>query len=122
MIEPIELLPHPETGILVPEEWRDIADYEGIYQVSNYGRIKTFNKRKGITGRVIKGSLHGRGYPQIQLFKDGVMTCYKKHILVAHAFIPNPQNKRTVNHKFGNKADNFYLRLEWATDAENISH
>lgn len=99
------------------EIWRDIKGYEGIYQVSNLGEIKSIKK-----ARIIKGSLDSRGYPHIQLFKNGKMKCFKTHRLIAINFIPNPDNKPTVNHKNGDRLDSRVANLEWSTHKENINH
>lgn len=110
------------------EIWKDIVDYEGIYQVSNTGKIKRIGAYTNQTGktwnseRILKPARKSRGYMYVQLSKNG-KTCPKHvHRLVAEAFIPNPENKPTVNHKNGNKADNSVENLEWATYTENNIH
>lgn len=97
------------------EKWRDIPGYEGLYKVSNRGRVRKGERLK--TPRVDHG-----GYLTVCLFKHSKQKHMKVHRLVALAFIPNPENKKTVNHKDGNKANNCVYNLEWATQSENIIH
>ena len=99
------------------EEWRDIKGYEGLYKVSNTGEVFSC-----ISNRLMKPSLSGSGYKQIRLSKDKKATGKMIHRLVAEAFIPNPKNKRTVNHKDGNKLNNNVFNLEWNTYSENLRH
>lgn len=110
------------------EEWRDIQGYEGLYKVSNFGRVKSL-KRKALNGvalRPIKerflsgGRLNG--YLLANLSKNGKTKSFRIHRLVAEAFILNPKNKLQVNHINGIKSDNRASNLEWATSHENQSH
>lgn len=116
------------------EVWKDIAGYEGLYQVSNLGRVKSLERyvqnhtKKQYRPEQIKEPSErksnggGQGYLVLQLYKNNlVQNCYV-HRLVAQAFIPNPDNKATVNHKNGNKHDNRSENLEWATYGENNVH
>lgn len=113
-----------------PEYWADIEGYEGIYQVSNLGNVKSFSRvvpRKNGKKRVIKGreltpTLHKKGYYYVRLGAKGNQKHFYIHRLVATAFIPNPHNKPQVNHINGNKADNNVRNLEWMTAQENITH
>ena len=102
------------------EVWKDIEGFEGLYQVSNLGRIKSAF-REGTKGGIIKQFIINR-YPKVHLHKDGVSHFIYTHRLVAKAFIPNPLNKPQVNHKNGNKHDNRAVNLEWATSQENLVH
>lgn len=97
------------------ETWRDIAGYEGIYQVSNHGRVKTRKKIK-------TPQKNNRGYMTIMLYKNDGGRHFLIHRLVAQAFIPNPENKATVNHKDGVRSNNKLDNLEWATYNENNLH
>jgi hypothetical protein len=98
------------------EEWRDIVGFEGLYEVSNFGRVRHKN------GQEIGGSLNSYGYRAYSLFKDGKRYTGKGHRLVAEAFIPNPEGKRNVNHKDGDRDNNFVDNLEWVTHGENGRH
>lgn len=102
------------------EKWHDVVGYEGFYQVSYLGRVKSFYQN-GI--RILKPVYaNNPGYYVVNLTKNGVSKTHYVHILVAKAFIPNPENKSYVNHIDGNKLNNFVENLEWATPHENSQH
>lgn len=110
------------------EEWRDIVGYEGYYQVSNKGRVKSLDRYidRGAGQTLLKGIIRKPtpdkdGYIRISLWgkKRGMG---RVHRLVAHAFISNPKNKPQINHKNGIKDDNRIENLEWATLSENRQH
>ena len=94
------------------EIWKDIKSYEGIYQISNYGRVKGKN---GIR----KTPINSSGYKIVKLCKNGKIKFYSVHKLVANAFIPNPLNLPIINHKDENKQNNFVENLEWCTQKYN---
>lgn len=98
------------------EIWKPIPNYEGLYEVSNLGRIRSlYNYRKyNVLTQNIK-----RGYYQIGLRKNGIRKWYQVHRLVAQAFIPNPDNLPQVNHKNENKLDNEISNLEWCSVSYN---
>lgn len=112
------------------EVWKDIIGYEGKYQISNYGRVKSLPREKKvgyvntyITPEIIlKTYKSKKGYLNITLSKNGKCIDKRNHILVAQHFIPNPNNKPQVNHKDGNKLNNNVENLEWVTNDENIQH
>lgn len=112
------------------EIWKDIANYEGLYQVSNTGRIKSCERTKTLRGgyerfvpEKIKNTLNDRyGYPSVRLCKEGKKKPFTIHRLVAIHFIENPCGKLTVNHVDGIKTNNNVLNLEWATMSEQIKH
>lgn len=114
------------------EIWMDIEDYKGHYQVSNLGKVRSLdrtnkhseNKIRMIKGRLLKIQINNKrnGYCEISLHKEGFEKRYKIHRLVAIAFIPNPNNKKEVNHIDGNKSNNCVENLEWVTSIENIKH
>ena len=104
------------------EIWRNIKDYEGIYEVSNLGRIKSISRNGTIKENRILKPNKVMGYSQVGLQKYGTRKYKKIHRLVAEAFIPNPENKKEVNHKDGNKTNNCVDNLEWVTTSENQLH
>lgn len=116
------------------EEWRDIAGYEGLYQISNLGRVKSLKRevnikllnvgwaKREVPELIRKQIIYKNGYAGVQLHKQQRLHLSLIHRLVAKAFIPNPDNKPEVNHKNGNKLDNRVENLEWVTRAENDKH
>jgi hypothetical protein len=100
------------------EIWKDIPDYEGLYQVSNLGDIRSLKRKKAIN---LLPSIGTDGYYRLNLHKNGGKTS-SIHRIVAQAFIPNPDNKPQVNHKDGNKLNNHFDNLEWCTPKENTNH
>jgi hypothetical protein len=108
------------------EIWKDIPNYEGIYQISNLSNIKSqhFNKiRNQKPGHLLKVGLLRNGYIRICLRDDnGIPTYYSLHRIVAQVFIPNPENKKEINHINGIKSDNRLENLEWCTRSENMIH
>lgn len=112
------------------EEWRWVVGFEGLYMVSNMGRVKSMARwveynlgyKKYFNESLLKGSTDSDGYCIVGLTKDKVMSPKKVHRLVGIAFIPNPENKPEVNHKWGDKTDNRASELEWSTTKENHDH
>lgn len=101
------------------EIWKPIKDYENLYEVSNYGNIKSlkYNKEK-----LLKPYMTSTGYYKIDLRKNNIRKIRPIHKLVAEAFLENPKNLSEVNHKDGDKTNNNMNNLEWVTRAENIKH
>lgn len=102
---------------MVTEEWRCAVGFEGYYEVSNFGNV-----RRADSCKVLDGGLNSYGYKVFSLSKDGKQYMSKGHRLVAQAFIPNPENKRNVNHIDGDKSNNFVENLEWSSQRENGIH
>lgn len=100
------------------EIWNPILGYEGLYEISNYGRAKSY---QGLKPKMLALSTNVV-YQIIRPIKDGVYATKTIHRLVAIAFIPNPENKPFVNHLDGNKHNNHVLNLEWSTVSENSTH
>lgn len=95
------------------EEWRDIQGYEGLYQVSDWGNVKSLKRPRVKKDRILKCSLDKDGYVRVDLSKDNKSKTKKVHKLVAIAFIPNPDNLPVINHIDENKENNCVWNLEW---------
>jgi hypothetical protein len=104
------------------EVWKPIAGYEGLYEVSNFGRVRNASKAHCARGGILKPLADATGYCRINVYKGGKMAHKLVHRVVAEAFVENPQSKTEVNHKDGNKANNAATNLEWVTPKENIKH
>lgn len=98
------------------EIWKDVNSHKNLYQISNFGRIKSVKNNKE---HVLRPRLSSSGYPNIILYKDGKAKCYTIHRLVAQHFIPNPDNLPEVNHKDENRLNNKADNLEWCTSKYN---
>lgn len=105
-----ERVNHPQ------EIWRDVAEFPN-YEISNIARVR--NKE---TGLIRLPSLGKRGYPVLSFKKDGKTFVRTLHRVFALAWIPNPENKREINHINGDKCDCSLYNLEWATPLENMTH
>jgi len=99
------------------EIWKDIPDYEGLYQASNLGNIKSLKKNI-----ILRQNGDNYGYMQVILYNGETRKTGKVHRLVGKAFIENPENKPQINHKDGNKKNNHVSNLEWLTNRENKKH
>lgn len=115
------------------EIWKDVKGYEGLYQVSNFGKVKSLERtwfsgknsctKKTKPEHIMKYRLaKGTGYCLLKLTKDGMEKHVYVHRLVAEAFLPNPNNLPEVNHIDGNKENNCVENLEWVTAKGNILH
>lgn len=106
------------------EIWKPIKDYENLYQVSSFGRVKSLEHYDTV-GRLRKErilSIKPKPYCQVCLSKNGEKVCYFVHRLVAETFIPNPDNLPCVNHKDENPSNNYLNNLEWCTQAYNTQY
>ena len=119
------------------EIWKDVKGYEGLYQVSDLGNVKSldrvvnykgknqhkeFTTLKTFKGEMKKLTINQHGYYQIVLYKCGKKKNVLVHRLVAEAFLPNLENKLTVNHIDGNRLNDNVSNLEWATQQEQQDH
>lgn len=115
------------------EIWKNIKDYEGLYQVSNWGRVKSLKRlvkshnKWGecyitINEKILKTFDNNLGYLFIRLSKNNKIKNYYIHKLVAEHFIPNPNNLPEVNHKDECKSNNIYTNLEWCDRKYNVNY
>ncbi|MBM6637480.1 NUMOD4 domain-containing protein [Staphylococcus xylosus] len=111
------------------EYWTEVKGYEGLYQVSNLGNIKSvdrdINRSTGLMhlkGKPMSQYIGNRGYPKVSLCAGGECKRHLVHRIVATAFLPNPLNKAYVNHIDGNKQNSNLENLEWSTPTENSLH
>lgn len=112
------------------ETWRDVAGYEGLYQVSDFGEVRSLDRLILYTngakhlhrGAIIKPVKDRYGYLRVELYKDGKGKWHKVHRLVAQAFIPNPYNLPEINHINEDKTSNVVTNLEYCDHRQNINH
>lgn len=111
------------------EIWKDIKGYEGLYQISSSGNVKSLdryiinkNGDKQFFPEKYLTQGFNNGYLKVTLSKNNKQKTFRVHILVAKAFIPNPENKSEINHIDGNKSNNRIDNLEWNTRSENELH
>ena len=115
------------------EIWKDIPGYEGYYQASNNGRIRSLPRKirqmksktyyvRNFKGKILRSRLQNSNYHVVWLSKEGKISVQLIHRLVAQTFMPNIGNKPCINHKNGNKSDNRADNLEWCDYSYNIKH
>lgn len=110
--------------MLLSEIWRPIKGYDDLYEISNFGRVKSLPKIRGrgvSQERILKPHIVN-GYVMVTLCKNNKTFNASVHRLIAEAFIPNPDNKPQINHIDGNKSNNNIDNLEWCTPSENMIH
>lgn len=115
---------------MTDEIWKPISGYEGIYEVSNLGRVRSCDRiveddycgKRRFRSRVLRQSQNHSGYCQVKLSKNSKVTTFRVHRLVAEVFVQNPLSKETVNHKNEIKTDNRAKNLEWMTPKENTNY
>ena len=103
--------------MLVMETWRPVKGYEGYYEVSNKGRVKSL-----VSGKLLSPQSNGVGYLKVELWKDKIGKKKYIHRLVADAFLPNPLNRAEVNHRDSDPTNNTLENLEWVSSSENTKH
>lgn len=127
----LENLSEVHEGILYVEEWRPVVGYEGLYECSSFGRIKSLSlkyidangRKHNKQERIIRQQDDfKRGYLKVRIYKDAIARTHSVHRLIATAFIPNPKKLREVNHRFGIKKDNRVSELNWSTSSDNQQH
>lgn len=110
-------------GLKQQEIWKDIDGYDGLYQISNFGRVMSLPRNGTIkTYRILSNNSYNNGYQIITLSKNGKRKTHFVHRLVAQAFIPNPEKKLQINHKNEIKNDNRAENLEWCDSKYNINY
>ena len=114
----------------IKEIWKDIKGYEGLYQISNYGNLKSLDRKVNVKnnfyriskGKIIKSTPQTNNYLRATLCKKNKKYDARIHRLVAEHFIKNPFNKPYINHKDFNKRNNYFNNLEWVAPKENDYH
>ena len=106
------------------EIWKDVHEYNGLYQVSNYGRVRSLNYLGHGKTQILKHNIITKGYHQVKLSKNNVSKCFLVHRLVAELFVdnPNPDNFNQVNHKDEDKNNNSFSNLEWCDNDYNCHY
>lgn len=112
------------SDIILPnyweEEWKDVKGFEGLYQVSNLGRVKSLDGKSNHRGEIILKPITDKyGYYRVHLYKNAKLKTALIHRLVTQAFIPNPDDLPCVNHKDENKLNNNVSNLEWCDNKYN---
>lgn len=110
------------NNMQIHEEWLDIPNTNGLYQVSNLGSIKSYKKYnsmiKSDSFKILRQTIEGKGYKMINLLNKR----FRTHTIIANAFLKKPSDKHQVNHINGVKTDNHISNLEWVTPSENMKH
>lgn len=109
------------TGDLGFEVWKDIPGYEGLYQASTHGRIRSLS-RNTTNGKILKQAKDSNGYLLVSLSKNGKVKKARVHQIIASTFLSNPQNMPIINHKSEVKTENQVWNLEWCTYSYNNSY
>lgn len=108
------------------EEWRPVIGYEGLYEVSSYGRVRSLDKydsmNRFLRGRILRLFTDGLGYLRAQLYSNSKRKSFLVHRLVAQAFIPNPDNLPQVNHRDENPSNDNVDNLEWCDGKYNVNY
>lgn len=104
------------------EIWKDIEGYEGLYQVSNEGRVKSLGNEASRKEKILKYGINRSGYKYVTLCKNNTSILKKVYRLVAETFIPNPEGKPCVDHINTIKTDDMVCNLRWCTQKENMNN
>ena len=106
------------------EIWKDVKGYEGLYQASNFGNIKSLYKHNGTNYRILKPRINRQGYYQVGLYKPSQKhpTTFTVHKIIGLTFISNKNNYTQINHLDGNKLNNHVNNLEWCDAKINNLH
>jgi hypothetical protein len=112
------------------EIWKPISGYEDIYEISNWGRVKSLSRdivyetghSQRMHEKVLKLQKHTHDYKSIGLHDNKVQATFLVHRIVGEHFVDNPYNYQWINHKDGDKSNNYYKNLEWCTPSDNSKH
>lgn len=104
------------------EIWKEVEGYEGLYEVSNFGRVRSLGNDKTRKTKILKAGERKDGYLQVGLCKNKKQKIFRVHRIVAQAFIPNPLNLPEVNHKDEDKTNNRVENLEWCSRKYNVNY
>ena len=104
------------------EQWKPIQEFNGEYEVSNLGRVRSMKRYYGVVGRIMPQTIQRKGYYAVTFHMNNKAYCRKVHRLVIEAFTQNPDSLPCINHIDGNKLNNHIDNLEWCTYQQNMQH
>ena len=111
-----------DEGIECIEQWKDVVGYEGLYRVSDLGRVLSLNYNRSDNVKILKKEHTKKGYLRVCFYKNKIRSKILVHRIIANNFIENNKIKKEVNHINGVKFDNRVENLEWCTSSENVKH